>query len=259
MNRVFTFLRGLAGLLALLLCPGTTPGQTLNNPAEAVSNVRVELDTQRVKITYDAPGLAGPDSVFVRVESRSDGLLNPRTVTGDVGKGVMPGRDKTIFWDYRLDGLLLADSIRVTVSVKRVPVEVQRKIGGGGPANALLSALLPGVGSIFVQPTRKIGLRPLITAAYGGLLIYGLVQRSQSREAFNRYGSGLSESDYTDANQRHHRYLLTTRAAAVLWLSDVVYTFLKGQKNEQQKRISLQRVAIDSAFGTPTVGVQLGF
>jgi len=259
MNSIFTFLRVLGGLFSLLLFPGVVPGQTLSNPVETVSNVRVDVDTQRVKIVYDAPGLAGQDSVYMRAESRSDGLLNPRTVTGDVGKGVTPGKDKTIFWDYRLDGLLLVDSIRVTVAVKRVPVPIQRKPVGGGPANALLSALLPGVGSIFVQPARKIGLRPLITAAYGGLLIYGLVQRSQSREAFSRYEKDFAETAYLDANQKHHRYLLATRMAAVLWLSDVVYTFLKGRKNEQQKRILLQRVAINSAFGTPTVGVQLGF
>ena len=210
--------------------------------AQAVSNVRVDVDTQRVKIQYDAVGLTAPDSVSIRVE-KPGGIWPARTVTGDVGRGVAPGLNKTIFWDYRLDGVQIADSIRVTVLVKRLAPPVRRAAGSGGPANALLSALLPGVGTIFVQPNRKIGARPLISVGYVGLLAYGFSQRSRSRAAYDRYETGLAETDYQDANQRHHRYLVATRAAAVLWLSDVAYTFFKGRKNERERRLSQQRLS----------------
>lgn len=223
---------------------------------QAVSNIRVDVDSQRVKILYDVAGLAGPDSVFVRVENPA-GPLPATTVTGDVGRGVMPGLDKTIFWDYRLDGVAIGDSIRVTVLVKRPAPLVSRPVAGGGPANALLSALLPGVGTILVQPARKIGARPLISAAYVGLLAYGFNQRSRSRAAFGRYETGFAEADYQDANQRHHRYLLATRTAAALWLADVAYTFLKGRNNDRLRRMAVHRVAVRFTNGAPTVGLEL--
>lgn len=237
--------------------------------AQAVSNVRVDVDSQRVKIQYDAVGLAARDSVFVRVETPR-GPLPAATVTGDAGRGVTPGVNKTIYWDYRLDGVAIDDSIRVTVLVKRPATPVGRVATvGGGPANALLSALLPGVGTVFVQPNRKIGARPLISVAYVGLLAYGLGQRGRSREAYARYETGFAETDYQDANQRHHRYLLATRAAAVLWLSDVAYTFWKGRKNERQsslrqsslrqRRLAVQRVAADFTTKAPWVGIELRF
>lgn len=233
-------------------------GAVLAAVAQTVSNVRVDVDTQRVKIQYDVAGLVGGDSVFIRVE-KPGGTLPARTVTGDVGRGVTAGLNKTIFWDYRPDGVEIEDSIRVTVLVQRPASPVRRAAVGGGPANALLSALLPGVGTIFVQPNRKIGARPLISVGYVGLLAYGLSQRGRSREAYARYETGLVETDYQDANQRHHRYLLATRAAAALWLADVAYTFWKGRKNDRLRRLSVERVAVDFTKTAPVLGFELRF
>jgi hypothetical protein len=50
-----------------------------------------------------------------------------------------------------------------------------------------------GLGTIFVQPNRKIGWRPVIAAAYGGLIVYGLVQRSRSKDQYKRYESQSDE------------------------------------------------------------------
>lgn len=250
MNRLL--LTGIWVVLALFSSPEKTVGQA------AVSNVRADVDSQRVKIQYDAVGLATTDSVFIRVETPR-GALRATTVTGDVGRGVAPGLNKTIFWDYRLDGVILDDSIRATVLVKHAAPPVRRTAVGGGPANALLSALLPGVGTIFVQPARKIGARPLISVGYVGLLAYGLGQRSRSRAAYDRYETGFGEADYQDANQRHHRYLVATRAAAALWLADVAYTFWKGRQNSQQRRLSVERVAVNFTKNAPGLGFELRF
>ncbi|MEZ0540207.1 hypothetical protein ACAW75_10965 [Fibrella sp. Tmos10] len=224
-----------------------------------VANIRVDLDTNRVKIQYDVSGIISRDSVYVQIESRNRGLLNARTVTGDVGTAVEPGKNKTVYWDYRLDGLTMEDAIRVTVLVSQpVPLALPVTIGGG-PANALLSAVAPGVGTIFVQPNRKIGIRPLITGAYVGIWVYGLVCRSQSDHHYELYTSQLNKVDYTEANRLHHHYLVASWTALALLLTDVTYTFLKGRNNEKQKQAARQQVAIRYVGNTPTVGVQLTF
>ncbi|MCY7351677.1 MAG: hypothetical protein LH606_13585 [Cytophagaceae bacterium] len=231
-----------------------------------VSNIRVDVDTQRVRILYDVVGIAGSDLVYIQVESRAGDTLNAKTVTGDVGKGVPAGQNKTIYWDYRLDGIELVDEVRVTVLVKHLVLPMQRRNQGGGPSNALVSALVPGLGTIFVQPNKKIGLRPLITVAYGGLLVYGLLQKNRSKQQYQRYEDFLNEFNsaeaerfYTEANQLNHRYLLAIGAAVAVWGTDVVYTFLKGRKNLKQKRIVPRRVVINYINRTPTVGVQFSF
>ncbi|WP_421829891.1 hypothetical protein [Larkinella sp.] len=245
-------------MLALLLT-GTAYGQPPGNARLAVSNVRVELDTQRVKIVYDVAHLIATDSVYIQVESRRNGFFKPKTVTGAVGTGLSSGTNQTIYWDYRLDGVIIDDEIRVTVLAK----PMMQPVSGGGPANALLSALVPGLGSIRVQPNRKIGWRPVITATYGGLLAYGLVQRSRSKQAYRNYESQPSEQQaepyYNQATQHHHRYLVATRVAAVVWAADVAYTVLKGMKNRKEKRVSLRNVVAGWVGTTPTLGISMRF
>lgn len=245
-----------AGLL--LLPVGTAQAQPVpsSTTSAVVSNIRVEADSHRVKIRYDVAGIRPADSVYVQVESQSAGFLPVRTVTGDAGKAVSPGIGKTIYWDYGMDGVFIADDVRATVLVQLTTATRQKTVGGGA-SNAFLSALAPGLGTIFVQPNRKIGTRPLITAAYGGLLVYGLVQRGQSKKQYALYENALNEDDYTVANRHHHQYLVAVRMAAVLWAADVVYTFLRGRKNDRIR--STRRLVGGYVYATPTIGVQLRF
>ena len=250
----------LVGLLVLFTGVGPVVAQSVRATGATVSNIRVEADSQRVKIRYDVVGISPADSVHIQIESRSAGNLPVRTVTGDVGKGVAPGTDKTIYWDYRLDGVSLIDDIRATVLIKQATTR-QSGAGNGGATYALVSALVPGVGNIFVQPNRHVGVRPLITVAYAGLLAYGLIQQGQSKKHYALYESGLNESDYTTANRLHHQYLVAVRTAAVVWLADVVYTFVRGTKNDRA-RISAtanRRLFVDVVHTTPTVGLRLRF
>lgn len=245
-----TYHIGLAIFLVLLLHLSTAVGQ----PLVTITNIRVSIDPNRVKTLYDITGITSADSLYIEVESRSRGLLNAVTVTGDVGTTVLPGQNKTIYWDYPLDGIKIEENEEIQVNIRvRQPVRQDRV--GGGPANALLSVLAPGVGTIFVQPNRKVGLRPLITGAYVGLIIFGLVRKNQANKQYSLYTSQLHPADYTTANRMHHQSIVASWTAVALLLTDVTYTFLKGRKNAKQK----PRVAFNNVGTTPTVGVQLQF
>lgn len=105
-----------------------------------------------------------------------------------------------------------------------------------GPAWALLSAVAPGFGNIFVQtPRPKIGLRPLLAVSCYGLLVYGLQERQKSRDAYAIYqeqkNAETGEPHYQTANDYHHRYYLATRGAIVIAAADVILTFVKGLRN----------------------------
>lgn len=222
-----------------------------------VSDTKVEVDEQRVKVTYSVSGIMPGDSVSLQIESRNKGVLFLKTVTGDVGRNITPGTGKIIYWDYAFDGVKLEGDIKALVIVHQA---IRSKKTGGGPANALLSVLVPGLGNVMVQPGHKIGLRPLITVAYGGLLAYGLIQKSQSDKEYDLYMAQRYEKDaiphYEEANRLNHQYIWAIRGAAAVMASDVVYTLLKGFKNQKQRKgqISLQYLG-----NTPVVAYRVTF
>jgi hypothetical protein len=143
-----------------------------------------------------------------------------------------------------------------------------RKERYAGPAWALLSAVAPGIGNIFVQwPKPKIGLRPLITIGCYGLVAYGILEREKSMDNFAIYeqqkNTAAAEPYYTAANEHHHRYFLATRGALVVAAADVVLTFLKGLRNSQLKkearRIQSFTVYPGLQAGQPTAVVRYSF
>lgn len=114
-----------------------------------------------------------------------------------------------------------------------------------GPGWALVSAVLPGVGNIFVQTNSsgkavpRIGFRPLVTVGFYGLLLYGFQQRNQVKAPYDLYlqQKNVAEGEpfYEEANRLHHRYYLATRAAAAIWATDVALTLIRGIKNSRMK------------------------
>lgn len=123
-------------------------------------------------------------------------------------------------------GLGVADTTRV------------RRSRYNGPAWALLSAVAPGIGNIFVQtPKPRIGLRPAITVGCYGLLIYGFMERQKSQDAYHVYeqqkNMTAGEPYYQTANTHHQRYFIATRGALIVAAADVVLTFIKGVRNRQ--------------------------
>jgi hypothetical protein len=110
-----------------------------------------------------------------------------------------------------------------------------------GPTWALLSAVAPGIGNIFVQtPRPRVGFRPIIFATTYSLILYGLKEKRDADEAYALYQqqrtSLTAEPYYQIANDHYHRYYIATRGAIAIAAADVVLTFLRGLNNDRQKR-----------------------
>ncbi|WP_234734982.1 hypothetical protein [Tellurirhabdus bombi] len=225
-----------------------------------VSNVRVQpIDDTSLEILYDITGASPTDSVYFAVKQRNGSILYPRrkAVSGDYGKGITDGTNRRIRWNIFAEGFELTDEIQVTVHAW-----TSRLKRPGGPGYALLSALAPGIGNIFVQnPSPKIGVRPLLTVATYGLIIYGINQHRDSRKEYDLYLDQKNTTDaqpyYERANKAHQRYYIATRLAAVIWASDVVATFLKGARNQRQNRALAVRM--DYQIGQPVAVVRYTF
>jgi hypothetical protein len=119
--------------------------------------------------------------------------------------------------------------------------ERQQKTRYVGPAWALLSAVAPGIGNIFVQtPKPKVGIRPLLTVGCYGLVAYGLMERQKSQDDYAIYSiqknMTAGEPYYQTANTHHQRYFLATRGAIILAAADVILTFIRGVRNTRVQK-----------------------
>lgn len=137
-----------------------------------------------------------------------------------------------------------------------------------GPAWALVSAVAPGIGNIFVQtPKPKVGIRPLLTVGCYGLLVYGFMERQKSNDAYAIYeqqkNMAAGEPYYKTANDHHHTYFMATRGALAVAAVDVVLTFIRGVRNNrlQNEARRFQSVTVSPSLqaGQPTALVRYSF
>ena len=101
-----------------------------------------------------------------------------------------------------------------------------------GPINALYSLLVPGLGDYKVR--RSYWLINMITY---GLIGSGIYYKIQSDKLYKSYKTSENSdySNYNIPNDYHHRFLILTGLGAVVWLSDVLLTGIKGIRNNNTK------------------------
>ncbi len=236
--------------IAYAQTPEPLPVQTV------IANVRLSVSgDSAIVVRYDLANVQPGDSLYLRLRSRNGDLLKPDAgyITGDIGKNVQPGRNKQIIWNARANGIAINEELRAAVIAKLAnPIRVQKE--PGGPANALLSLIAPGIGNIFVQsPHPKVGYRPLITVAAYGALIYGLLERGKVNVPYDSYQNSKNPTEgqpfYDEANGHYQRYFIATRAAAAIALTDAVLTAIHGFRNQRERRKA----------AAPTVSVRPGW
>lgn len=235
----------------------------------SISNVRMNImEGGKLRINYDIDNLNENDSIGFYVVTKKGATIIPKSITGDFGKRIIAGKNKLIVWNLIKDEIFMDDEFQIKVEIKLSPREIipskpVKKILGGGVSNTLLSVVAPGVGNIFVTENHKIGLRPLITASYIGLLVFGFTMKSQSDQQYALYESKLRVSDasryYDSANDFHHRYFVATRLAGAVWAFDVITTFIKGSKNDRIRKDLKTTFNLNAVGETPTIGFGYNF
>lgn len=257
-----------------------------------VSNVRMRaIDQQAIEIVYDLRNSQPTDSVYVRLQRRSGKLFAPviNSISGDLGTNRIDGRNQRIVWNLRRSGLLVNEEVRALVLVKQMAVPatnvsrpaeprprrdsvVAAAMTDGverpyrGPAWALLSLLAPGVGNAFVQtPKPRVGLRPLVTVAAYGLLIYGAGQQGEADQVYTSYANAgneiAAEPFYQKANAANQRYFVATRVAAAIWVTDITLTLLRGFRNQRNEKRGASPVTyhLNYQANTPVAVVRYTF
>ncbi|MDR2058471.1 MAG: hypothetical protein LBP83_09390 [Dysgonamonadaceae bacterium] len=110
--------------------------------------------------------------------------------------------------------------------------------GTGGPSNALLSLLVPGLGDHRVTYGEKSGVGTALWTY--GLLGAGIGCYVWSANEYEKYHKAIKQPDmdkhYQLANGAAIASAVCIATAGIIWVSDVIYVLVKGSKNAKEQK-----------------------
>jgi hypothetical protein len=196
-----------------------------------ITDVDYHLEGNIIVVNYTITGSLPGERLSIELKflNEDNKPFIPVTATGDIGAGISGDGIKKIIWDVVKDDINFSGKLKAVVTIS------SSRLVTGGPANALLSVAVPGLGGYFVEKNK---IRPVATAVTTlGLLGYGFSQKHKSNKYYDEYKASIEpteiESLYDMANSAHHRYFVATRIAAGIWAFDIVWTVIKGFQNKK--------------------------
>jgi hypothetical protein len=160
-------------------------------------------------------------------------IIVPVSVAGDISK-VSAGNNKKIEWNVLTDKSEIKGKIQAVVEISRTH---STKITGG-PSNAFLSMLLPGLGDWGVLD--KGSTVPIsVTGAFLGSLYLAYNYKIESDKYYKQYHSQTLQSyideSYKKANDNYQYFQIMMGVAGAIWLGDVIFVTVKGFQNRRDQ------------------------
>jgi hypothetical protein len=197
-----------------------------------INDVDFHLEGNYIVVNYSIEGSLPKEhlAIELRFITENNEIIVPKTISGDIGISHFEDGAKTIFWDIVADKISLSGNIKASVTIK------SSKIIYGGPSNALLSAVVPGLGGYFVEKNKTRAIATTISTL--GLLGYGISQKKVSDKYYDDYNASEDpeeiENLYDKANSAHHKYYVSTGIAVGIWVFDIVWVTIKGIQNKKE-------------------------
>jgi hypothetical protein len=253
-----------------------------------IRNINLDIQDNKVIIDYDIvnfnPGQQFNIGIyFLDNEGKS---YFPGSLSGDVGENILGGSSRTIIWDVAED----FEELNFTLRPQFIINGMRKGATLGGPNNAYLSMILPGLGDYFVVDHKETIIKPYLRSAaylaFMGLGIKGLNERErvivpvntgnieQIIVGYTPYGYPIYEDVYDEFGQPVYRYDDQTRtkswlfngdfelffgAAATIWLLDVLYVANKGKKNVDAREYYFQQRVLQLGFKPQGVSLTYTF
>ena len=219
--------------------------------AQKIENVDFRVKDNKVIITYDLTNCQDRYvyDMTIKLKSESGEIIYPKNPSGDI-KEVSQGNGKSVTWDVLGDNLELKGNISVIVVIHKSHYNKTKREKlyygkiKGGPSNAFLSMLLPGLGDVFVNKyaaknDKKKNLWWLVPVAYYGCLYGAVSEYSSYKTNYSSYHSATYQSDmdsyYNAANTNYQNSQLYLGIAASMWACDVIHVAVRGFKNRHRE------------------------
>ena len=194
-----------------------------------IENIEIQVVDEKIEVTYDIVRYSKKYLYDVKLTFLSTNTINPISLTGDVGKGIVAGGNKKIVWDIYKDLDGYDGGLKAIVEI----INKEKIKYLGGPQNALLSCAVPGLGDYFVSDAK---LRPaLTTVSSWGLIGFGLYKQSLANKYYDDYKADIYQIDmdknYDLANKNYNQSMTFISIGAAIWIADIAYVTYKGFKN----------------------------
>jgi hypothetical protein len=213
-------------------------------------NIDITIEQNRAIIHYDIiskiPGsVHHVDLKFLDEDYR---LVTPSLLSGDIGSDISGKLDRKIEWDISNDVQLLGSNI---TPVLFVDWNSKQFSSSGGPRNALLSFLLPGLGDYFVADTRMMTFKPYMrTISSLGFIALGFWAGEQRYYAEGEYQT-VAHQTLIEGSQRRYETTFYQKyiegdiqyqffkgdqvvfigLGAAIWAADILWVLAKGSNN----------------------------
>ncbi len=132
--------------------------------------------------------------------------------------------------------------------------------GMGGPSNAFLSLIVPGLGDKAVSG----GIAPILnkrTSITYSLILTGALCKSYSNQQYSKYlietDPLLYEEYYKNANSSNQAYYTFLSAGVAYWLYDIWWVYNRGSKNQKEQIEFKNRNRIEVAPSRNSIGFNL--
>ncbi len=220
--KVFKHMMRLAGVLFVF--SANLHAQSL----PVAKNIDISIDQNKAIIHFDIksriPGSVHlVDLKFLDEDYR---LVLPELLTGDIGSNISNEPDRRIEWDISNDVQLLGSNITPVLFIDGISKQYSNT---GGPSNALLSILLPGLGDYFVADRRMMTFKPYMrTISSLGLIALGVWAGEQRYYAEGDYQTKVQLTRVPNDQGYGYHYEETLYEKYVE--GDLQYQFFKGDK-----------------------------
>jgi hypothetical protein len=230
--------------------------------SQTVENIRLSVEGDKVIVQYDLIGKKNWDYI---VDIKFKGLteISPFAISGDVGKGVQRGDNQKIVWDVYQDMDGIQGNLKAVITARSPKV----KLGINGPAAALLSVPIPGLGDFFVRDNKWLGVSVLLTEA----TLFGIIQSKESQWAdleSKKQAVGFNSPQWNEYNNEMEEILGSQFKYIVpflaIWIADIAQVAITGAANQHSERKYLSRLHVEPTLiqtpnGQLTPGMGLTF
>ena len=223
-------------------------------------NISMDVLGNQVRVNYDliAPESTKSYDVKLIFVSQNHSVYIPYYISGDVGNNIKPGKQHSITWEIDKDIINLRDRLYpmlVSYSGER------RNRYNGGPRNAFLSLLVPGLGDYFVADPLTMRFKPYqrTISAYGlvGLGAYALSQRYRDPDKETLSGGIYGRGDL------HYKFFKWDAEfffliGGTIWVYDFLWVASKGKVNMKIMN-SLERHSLSLNYLPEGAGLSYSF
>ena len=214
-----------------------------------IDNINLDVRDHVIFIHYDILNSDTSELFNVQLFFTDEAYVKyyfPSKVEGDIGIAVQGGQEKTIIWKVSEE----MDEIPEKITPQLRLNDEKINFCDGGPSNAYLSLLVPGLGDYFVADHRNMKFKPYLrTLSSYGLIAMGIIA-SNYRTPVTKWvpafwkststGYKYIDGHYEELGDYNYLYFrndaeLFIAAGLSIWAIDILWVAAKGSKNKKYK------------------------